>query len=76
MFLNFRSSMCDYPLKINEASKLRQKDVEESEDSDDEIRRIMTQQDGFVIVDAKELEKVRVVKQKRRHSQDDGRSIH
>lgn len=68
--------MCDYPLKINEASKLRQKDVEESEDSDDEIRRIMTQQDGFVIVDAKELEKVRVVKQKRRHSQDDGRSIH
>ena len=43
MFLNFNSSMCDYALKINEASKLRQKDVEESEDSDDEIRKIMTQ---------------------------------
>jgi len=33
--------MCDYLLKINEASKLREKDVEESESSDDEIGRII-----------------------------------
>lgn len=50
--------MCDYPLKIIEASKLRQKDVEESECSDDEIGRIMTEQDDFVFVDAKNLEEV------------------